>query len=154
MIASDECECDCSSYQIPDEKLSPCEVAYADVRDHRRQDNEARLEENRRKDYPEHHGRLFHRCVNRADDGESISKAQHEVDHCKSREAEEMERLKWLASHEIDSCEPQPCRHANDQPEASAFPHGAVSSRRVTNRRRSRGNYMNAFHDNMINEHA
>lgn len=69
------------------------------------------------------------------------------MDNRESRGTEEVDRLKWLTSDEVEPSEPQPCRHADDQSEASAFPHGAVYPRRVTNSRGSRGNYMNACHE-------
>jgi hypothetical protein len=63
--------------------------------------------------------------------------------------AEEMDRCEGLAAQVVECGYPEPCDHANDQPEANAFARGAVSRGRVTWRGRARYN-VNVFHGIMI----
>ena len=149
VVASYQEQCHCGSDDIACEKLSPGEVSKPDVRKHRRHYDGGRLEKNSAEDYPEHDRRLFHRCVQGADNRESVGETQREMDKGESRDAtEKLNGLKRFASYEIETGEPEPCRHADDQSEASAFARGAVSPRRVTCRGRARYN-VNVFHDNM-----
>jgi hypothetical protein len=154
MVATDQKQCENGGDEISCEKFSPCQLSQADVGKHSRHDDESGLEQNRGKDYSEHDRRLFHGCVQRADDDEPICETQREMDQREFHEAtQEMNRLKRLTPHVIESREPEPRSHANDQSEAKAFARGAVSLRRVTGRGRARYN-VNVFHDNMIRRSA
>ena len=145
-MAGDKGESEYRSYEIAHEELSPCLRPDSDVRDERRQYDKAGLKKNCREDYPEHHSWLLHGCVNQADYGEAISKAERKMDQRKSCCSEEMNCLKWLTPREVESREPQPRHHADDYSEAGAFPQGAVRLRRRTTSRGRCWNYMNACH--------
>ena len=127
MVATDQKQCQHGGDEISGDEFSPCQLSQADVGKHRRHDDEPRLEQNRGKNYSEHDRRLFHGCVQRADDDQSIRQTQREMDQGESHETtQKVNGLKRLTSHEIESGEPEPCRSTDDQPKASAFPGGAV----------------------------
>jgi len=155
VVARDQRQRHSRGNEIPDKEFSPCEFSDADVREHRRKHYHRGLEENRGEDYSEHDGRLFHRRVNRAYDRESIRETQRKVDEGKtSYPTQEVKGVKRLILEIIKSSYPQPCRHANYQPEPKTLSRGAMVPWRATGRGVMSGNYVNALHVIMINGEA